>query len=136
MKLNIFKNILVGGSLILFCSCSNMLEEKTYTFISGEDLVKNGSYDQLVAGAYNTLHYSFEWGNYHNIVNFDCDYQSGPNWAFGSIGAGNFLEDGSNINFYSNYYKSIERANYHKYLISTMNINEKVKNNAMGELSF
>ena len=40
MKLNIFKNILVGGSLILFCSCSNMLEEKTYTFISGEDLVK------------------------------------------------------------------------------------------------
>ncbi len=136
MKLNIFKNILVSGSLILFCSCSNMLEEKTYTFISGEDLVKNGSYDQLVAGAYNTLHYSFEWGNYHNIVNFDCDYQSGPSWAFGSIGAGNFLEDGSNINFYSNYYKSIERANYHKYLISKMDINEKVKNNAMGELSF
>jgi len=117
-------------------SCSNLLDEKTYTFIAGEDLVANKNYDQLVAGAYNTLHYSFEWGNYHNIANFDCDYQSGPAWAFGSIGAGNFYEDGSNINFYTNYYKSIHRANYHKYLISMMDIDEKTKLNAMGELSF
>lgn len=136
MKSTIFKSIFVIACFINVTSCSNLLDEKTYTFIAGEDLVANKNYDQLVAGAYNTLHYSFEWGNYHNIVNFDCDYQSGPAWAFGSIGAGNFYEDGSNINFYTNYYKSIHRANYHKYLISGMDIDAKVKANAMGELSF
>ena len=136
MKTTIFKSIIVIACFLFSTSCSDQLDEKTYTFISGEDLIANKSYDQLVAGAYNTLHYSFEWGNYHNIVNFDCDYQSGPTWAFGSIGAGNFYEDGSNLNFYNNYYKSIHRANYHKYLISKMDLNEKVKANAMGELSF
>lgn len=136
MKLTIFKSIFVIACFIFVTSCSDMLDEKTYTFIAGEDLVANKNYDQLVSGAYNTLHYSFEWGNYHNVVNFDCDYQSGPTWAFGSLGAGNFYEDGSNLNFYNNYYKSIHRANYHKYLISKMDIDEKVKSNAMGELSF
>jgi len=136
MKSTIYRSILVIACFIFATSCSDLLDETTYTFISGEDLVANKNYDQLVAGAYNTLHYSFEWGNYHNIVNFDCDYQSGPTWAFGSIGAGNFYEDGSNLNFYNNYYKSIERANYHRYLISTMDIDEEVKANAMGELSF
>ena len=136
MKSTIVKSTLVLACFLYMTSCSNLLDEKTYTFIAGEDLVANKNYDQLVAGAYNTLHYSFEWGNYHNIANFDCDYQSGPAWAFGSIGAGNFYEDGSNINFYTNYYKSIHRANYHKYLISMMDIDEKTKLNAMGELSF
>jgi len=136
MKSTIFKSIIAVACILFTTSCSDLLDEKTYTFIAGDDLVASKKYDQLVAGAYNTLHYSFEWGNYHNIVNFDCDYQSGPAWAFGSIGAGNFYEDGSNINFYTNYYKSIHRANYHKYLISKMDIDEKTKANAMGELSF
>lgn len=113
-----------------------MLDEKTYTFVSGEDLASSNSYEELVAGAYNTLNFGFEWGNYHNIVNFDTDYQSGPTWAFGAIGAGNFYEDGSNNNFYNYYYISIHRANYHKHIISTMDLDEKLKNNAMGELSF
>lgn len=121
---------------IMIAACSDLLEEKTYTFISGEDLVANKSYKELVAGAFNPLNYGFEWGNYHTMVNFDCDYQSGPNWAFGSIGAGNFYEQGSNTNFYNYYYIAIHRANYHKSLIAQMNINEKTKANAMGELAF
>ena len=136
MKRNIVNYLAISLTLIVSSSCSSLLDEKTYTFVAGEDLVENGSYDQLVAGAFNTLHYSFEWGNYHNVVNFDTDYQSGPTWAFGSLGAGNFYEDGSNNNFYTNYYKSIHRANYHSYLINQMDIPQKVKDNAMGELAF
>lgn len=136
MKPTIFKRILFIAGFLVATSCSDMLDEKTYTFIAGEDLVANKNYDQLVMGAYNTLHFSFEWGNYHNVVNFDCDYQSGPTWAFGSLGAGNFYENGSNLNFYNNFYKSIHRANYHKYLISKMDLEESVKQNAMGELAF
>lgn len=121
---------------LFLTACSDLLEEKTYTFIAGEDLVDNNNYDQLVAGAFNSLNYGFEWGNYHTVVNFDCDYQSGPAWAFGTIGAGNFYEHGSVINFYNYYYITIHRANYHKSLIAQMDIDEKVKANAMGELAF
>uniref|UniRef100_UPI003218036D RagB/SusD family nutrient uptake outer membrane protein n=1 Tax=uncultured Draconibacterium sp. TaxID=1573823 RepID=UPI003218036D len=121
---------------LFLSSCSDLLDEETFTFVSGEDLVEERSYDELVAGAFAALNYAFEWGNYHTIVNFDCDYQSGPSWAFGSIGAGNFYENGSNNNFYKYYYIAIHRANYHRKLISGMDINEKIKNNAMGELAF
>ncbi len=130
--------ILIAGLFILSfgISCSKKLDEEAYTFVSGEDLIKQGNYAELVAGAYNTLSFPFEWGNYHNVVNFDVDYQTGPTWAFGELGAGNFYENGSVRSFYQSYYQAIHRANYHSYLIGQMNIPDDVKNNALGELKF
>lgn len=136
MKRKLITYIIAGACYLSFYSCSDMLDEKVYTFISGQDLIDEGSYDLLVSGAYNTLSFPFEWGNYHNMVNFDTDYQTGPTWAFGEIGAGNFYENGSNLNFYKYYYQSIHRASYHYSLISQMNIPEDEKNNALGELAF
>lgn len=126
--------ILITASL--FFSCKKTLDEQAYTFVSGEELVKTGNYRELVAGAYNTLSFPFEWGNYHNIVNFDVDYQTGPTWAFGELGAGNFYENGSSRSFYQSYYQSIHRANYHSSLVARMAIPEDEKNNAIGELKF
>nr|WP_319998516.1 RagB/SusD family nutrient uptake outer membrane protein [uncultured Draconibacterium sp.] len=136
MKINTLKYIIAIVFTIVGTSCSDFLDEKVYTFVSGEDLVESKSYNELVSGAFTPLAWGFEWGNYHNIVNFDTDYQTGPTWAFGSLGAGNFYEDGSNINFYKYYYACIHRAQYHSYLISNMDIPEAVKNNALGELAF
>jgi len=137
MKSNIIKCIIAAIVVITGSSCSDkFLDEKVYTFVSGEDLVAAKSYNELVSGAYNPLTWGFEWGNYHNIVNFDTDYQTGPTWAFGTLGAGNFYEEGSNTNFYKYYYACIHRAEYHYYLISKMDIPEKVKQNALGELAF
>ncbi len=136
MKFNTLKYIITTVVILAGTSCSDFLDEKVYTFVSGEDLVASKSYNELVSGAYNPLTWGFEWGNYHNIVNFDTDYQTGPTWAFGTLGAGNFYEDGSNINFYKYYYACIHRAQYHSYLISKMDIAEAVKNNALGELAF
>lgn len=128
--------IVVCLTLCLSTACKKMLDEEVYTFVSGEDLVAKGSYKELVTGAYNTLSFPFEWGNYHNVVNFDSDYQSGPTWAFGTLGAGNFYENGSNRSFYQSYYQAIHRSNYHAYLISKMQIPQKEKDNAIGELYF
>ena len=129
---------ILGMSMMSVCiltACD--LDEETFTFVSGDDVAAAGSYDQLVAGAYLTLLFPFEWGNYANIANFDCDYQTGPTWAFGEIGAGNFYGSGSNDNFYQYYFQSIHRANYHYYLVSKIsNAPEKQKNNALGELRF
>lgn len=122
-------------SLFLLTACD--LDEETYTFVSGDDVAEAGSYDQLVSGAYLTLLFPFEWGNYATIANFDCDYQTGPTWAFGDIGAGNFYNSGSNDNFYQYYSQSVHRANYHYYLVGKItNAPEKAKKNAMGELRF
>jgi len=136
MKYNILKYIVATFILVTGSSCSDMLDEKVYTFVSGENLVAAKSYNELVSGAFNALSFGFEWGNYHNIVNFDTDYQTGPTWAFGTLGAGNFYEDGSNINFYKYYYQCIHRAEYHSYLINQMDIAQDVKDNACGELAF
>jgi len=127
---------LVGALLAGAAACTDALEEQAYTFVSGEDLVAAGNYNELVSGAYNTLSFPFEWGNYHQVVNFDTDYQTGPTWAFADVGAGNFYENGSVRSVYQSYYQAIHRANYHSYLISQMNIPEEEKQNAIGELKF
>ena len=136
MKYNILKYF--AGVLILITSfsCSNALDEEVYTFVSGENLIAAKSYNELVSGAYNALTFPFEWGNYHTVVNFDTDYQTGPTWAFGSLGAGNFYENGSNISFYQSYYQCIHRAEYHSFLINQMDIPQDVKDNSKGELAF
>ena len=136
MRRYIIQYIIVALLTTSVFSCSDMLDETVYTFVSGEDLIANKSYKDLVAGAYTTLAWHFQWGNYHNVVNFDCDYQSGPTWAFGALGAGNFYENGDQKNFYSYYHTAIHRANYHSFLIDQMDIPENEKNNAMGELAF
>ena len=132
-----FKTILsVVSLLFLTTACSSLLDEETFTFVSDGSVVESNSYDKLVTGAYNALNYSFEWGNYHSVVNFDCDYQTGPTWAFGTMGAGNFLGSGDSDSFYKNYCIVVHRANYHSFLINKMSISDDVKNNAMGELAF
>ena len=118
-----------------FSACD--LDEEVFTFQSGDDVSAAKSYDQLVSGAYLTLLFPFEWGNYAEFVNFDCDYQSGPGWAFGTIGAGNFYNNSSNDNFFQYYCQSVHRANYHYFLVQKIKgIPEKTKNNALGELRF
>ena len=121
----------------LLISACDSLDEKTFKFVAGEDVAADKGYDQLVNGAYCTLLFPFEWGNYHTIANFDCDYQTGPTWAFGDIGAGNFYDSGSCNNFFQYYFQAIHRANYHYYLVGKIDgIDEKVKDNAKGELQF
>jgi len=122
-------------SALLSVSCD--LEEETFTFVSGEDVAADGSYDQLVSGAYSPLLAHFEWGTYGQMANFDCDYQTGPTWAFGTTGAGNFYDNNCSNAFWEYYYTSIHRANYHYYLINTIeNISEEERSNALGELVF
>jgi hypothetical protein len=136
MKTKLLKYTAIVFLATIVSSCSSMLDEKAYTFVSGDELVSNKSYKELVTGAYNVLSYPFQWGNYHTVVNFDTDYQTGPTWAFQDMGAGNFYENGSVINFYEYYFQCIHRAEYHLSLIKQMSIDDKVKNNAMGELAF
>ena len=132
-----FTKILATCTAGLFMMNSCTLDEEVYTSMAGEVVVQEGNYSALVAGAYSTLGYLFEWGSYHGVVNLDNDYQSGPSWAFTTMGNGNFYNDGSLDNFYFYYAQTIDRANYHYYLVKQIaGAPEKAKNNALGELRF
>ena len=133
MKLPKIILFLFAGAISV-TSCD--LDEQTFTFVSGDDVAAAGGYDNLVASAYESLEHSFEWGNYHTVVNFDCDYQTGPTWAFGDIGAGNFYNNISNENFYRYYFLGIHRANYFYSLVSGMSIDEKILQGTNGLVIF
>lgn len=134
MKISKLLSISLVCTTIL-ASCD--LDEETYTFVSGEDVVAQKGYEELVSSAYQTLLWPFEWNNYPYVVNMDCDYQSGPSWAYGSTGAGNFYDDSNNNAFFRYNMLGIHRSNYHSSLVRQINgSNQRDIDNALGELLF
>ena len=60
MKKIIFKSFLLLWTVLLACSCNDLLDEKAYDFVSPEQLGDSESAaSQLVTGAYNTVITSF-----------------------------------------------------------------------------
>ena len=56
MKKIIFKSFLLLWTVLLACSCNDLLDEKAYDFVSPEQLGDSESAaSQLVTGAYNTV---------------------------------------------------------------------------------
>ena len=95
--------------------------------------------DQLVTGVYSKWIYDmFCWGYFPRMLEFDADYISGPDWLFGTFGAGNFQGETDLVDaLWKGCYGLIGRANNAERHISAMkNITDKQKNNALGELRF
>ena len=80
----------------------------------------------------------FCWGYFPRMLEFDADYISGPDWLFGTFGAGNFQgEPDLTDALWKGCYGLIGRANNAERHICTMkNISDATKNNAIGELHF
>ena len=95
--------------------------------------------DQWVTGVYSKWIYDmFCWGYFPRMLEFDADYISGPDWLFGTFGAGNFQgEPDLTDALWKGCYGLIGRANNAERHIKAMNnISEATKNNAIGELHF
>ncbi len=94
---------------------------------------------QWVTGVYSKWIYDmFCWGYFPRMLEFDADYISGPDWLFGTFGAGNFQgEPDLTDALWKGCYGLIGRANNAQRHISAMkNISDATKNNAIGELKF
>lgn len=71
------------------------------------------------------------------VLEMDCDYTSGPDWAFSNLGAGNFQGDEVADAVWKGCYSLINRANVAlNYVNQITGADEKVKANAIGELKF
>ncbi|MBQ7191267.1 MAG: RagB/SusD family nutrient uptake outer membrane protein [Paludibacteraceae bacterium] len=93
----------------------------------------------LVTGVYSKWIYDmFCWGYFPRMLEFDADYISGPDWLFGTFGAGNFQGETDLVDMlWKGCYGLIGRANTAIRIINNMeNIPAHYKNNCIGELRF
>ena len=93
----------------------------------------------LVTGVYSKWIYDmFCWGYFPRMLEFDADYISGPDWLFGTFGAGNFQgETDLTDALWKGCYGLINRANTAIRIIEPMkNITDEYKANCIGELRF
>lgn len=120
-------------------SCSSALEEKGFDFVD-ETMVPDSDEGaaQWVTGAYSVLTYElFRWDAFPHVLDFDCDYMTGPDWAFGKFGSGNFQDDDHAQQMWEKGYNMIHRCNLGiENVLPMQNTSEAAKNNALGQLYF
>ena len=141
MRINkyILSACLLGCGAMVTTSCNDFLTEKPESMI-GPDNVGDSkeAVDTWVTGVYsNWLYDMFCWGEFPKVLELDADYISGPDWLFGSMGAGNFQAESALDKMWKGPYNLINDANIAVRYISAMsNVDEDYKNNAIGECYF
>lgn len=131
---------LLSFSVAVLCpSCSWVEENTADQFVETNIGDSEQAVSILVTGVYSKWIYDmFCWGYFPRMLEFDADYISGPDWLFGTFGAGNFQgETDLTDALWKGCYGLIGRANNAERLIAAMkNISDATKNNALGELRF
>lgn len=143
MKTNSIKNLilicatglLLSGSLQ---SCETWLKEESFDFTQPDDIEdSDDGATQWLIGCYNRISTLFNGNTFPMVWIYDEDYLTGPSWAFGTLGAGNF-QNNSNINsMWTGLYELIHRCNFSAYKIGQMsNVTERNKTAILGEIKF
>lgn len=122
---------------LLVSSCD--LDEVPYDFISPEQVGdSDAAADKWVMGVYNQYAQMFRYSEFPAVLEYDCDYTTGPSWAFGELGAGNFQGNSKQTdNLWTYCYIVIHRSNVALFNIEKMkHMTERHKKNVKGELYF
>lgn len=134
------KKIILATITFILCSCNAFLTENPDGLVT-ENRVEDSPAGaaQLVTGVYSKLIYdTFCWGYFPKVLEMDADYISGPDWLFGSLGAGNFQGESDVTDaLWKCSYGLIGRANYALLKIRAMqNLTQQERANAEGELLY
>lgn len=120
-------------------SCQDWLKEESYDFIQPDDIEdSNKGANQWLTGVYSKVLTMFTSTDpYPMVWEYDSDYLTGPSWAFGTFGAGNFQGNSLINNLWESNYELIHRCNYAYYKVSEMqNVDERAKVAILGEMKF
>lgn len=136
-----FKYICTLCLIGLLCtSCNSWIEETPDGLVTDERVGDSEeAASEWVTGTYSKLIYDmFCWGYFPRVLEFDADYISGPDWLFGTFGAGNFQGESDVTDaLWKGCYGLIARANNAERHINAMsNLSLESKNNAIGEMKF
>jgi hypothetical protein len=125
--------------LFTFMLASCKLDEKVYDFVSPTQVGdSNAAADKWALGAYNELSIMFRFSEFPAVLEYDDDYTTGPSWAFGELGAGNFQGNSKQTDPLWTYsYVLIHRANRAITNINNMTkVTAEYKRNVLGEMYF
>ena len=138
MKLkNIICLLFLSG--LTLTSCNSWIEEDAESQVTPDKIgTDEAAASQWVTGVYSKLIYDmFCWGYFPRVLEHDADYISGPDWLFGTFGAGNFQGESDVTDaLWKGCYGLIARANNAEREIQKMSIDPEFKNNAIGEMKF
>ncbi len=130
--------IIAIATLSLYsCSWINENPDSLVTDVSMGDSPE--ACNAWVTGTYSKWIYDmFCWGYFPRMLEFDADYISGPDWLFGTFGAGNFQgEPDLTDALWKGCYGLIGRSiNAERHIAAMKNITDATRNNAIGELRF
>jgi len=117
-------------------ACTDFLEEKPLDFVTPDQVtnpvfIANGALNTLASGS------MFRYGPFPNLWDYDSDDATGPSWAFGDVGAGNYQAYWGIDTGWNGPYTLIHRCNFGISQISALTTaDEAVKQNALGQLYF
>ena len=121
--------LLMGAGALT--GCSSWIEEDPESLITDDMLGDSeDAAKQWVTGVYSKwVNDMFRWGYFPRMLEQDADYISGPDWLFGTFGAGNFQGEPEVPDaLWNGCYNLIGRANLAEREIRAMNdISDAVK---------
>ena len=127
--------LLLAASLAT-TACKDFLTETPLDAVSPSQLTDPASY---VNGALNAVISDpmFRYGPFPNLWDFDSDDSTGPSWAFGDVGAGNYQSYWGIDYAWSGPYTLIERCNFGISRVTAMSgVDEATRKTALGQLYF
>ncbi len=148
MKKYIISNSLKGGLTVitvslltaLAVSSCNWIEENPSNLVTDTSMGDSPeACDEWVTGTYSKWIYDmFCWGYFPRMLEFDADYISGPDWLFGTFGAGNFQgEPDLPDALWKGCYGLINRSlNAESHIAAMQSLTNAQRNNAIGEMRF
>lgn len=127
------------ATLLTFTVASCTLKERVYDFTGPEQIGdSDAAADKWAVGVYNQIGLMFRYSEFPAVLEYDCDYTTGPTWAFGELGAGNFQGNSKQTDPLWTYaYTIIHRSNMAIFNVNAMSKTTEVhKKYVIGELKF
>jgi len=124
---------MVAATLLGATGCKDFLTEKPLSDIAPAQVTDANSY---VNGALNTLvsDNMFRYGQFPNLWDYDSDDSTGPSWAFGDIGAGNFQNYWGIDTGWSGPYVLIHRCNFALAQVGALSMDATAQKDAIAQL--
>ena len=124
---------LLAASLLGATSCKDFLTETPTSNVGPAQVTDANSY---INGALNTLvsDNMFRYGQFPNLWDYDSDDSTGPSWAYGDIGAGNFQSYWGIDTGWSGPYVLIHRCNFGMSQVAGLTMDAAAQKDAIAQL--
>lgn len=131
----IILSALAAVSVLGATSCKDFITENPISNVGPAQVTDANAY---VNGALNTLvsDNMFRYGQFPNLWDYDSDDSTGPSWAFGDIGAGNFQNYWGIDTGWSGPYVLIHRCNFGLSQVANLTMDATAKKDAIAQLKF